>query len=129
MSKCEFGMKELLYLGKIIGQYGVKVHMGKIRAIIEWPSPKNIIQLRGFIGICTYYRKFVKGLFKLTSPLTNLTNKDCIYVVVDRLNNFSHFFSVTSLFSATQVVDLFFKEIFRLHDIPKSIVSDRDVDS
>ena len=52
--------------------------------------------------------------------------KDCIYVVVDRLNMFSHFFSVTSSFSAAQVADLFFKEIFRLHGLPKSIVSDRD---
>ena len=75
MSKCEFGMKELLYLGHIIGQ-GVKVHMEKIRAILEWPSPKNITELRGFIGICIYYRKFVKGFSKLTSPLTYLNMKD-----------------------------------------------------
>ena len=47
-----------------------------IRAILEWPSPKNIIELRGFNGICTYYRKFVKGFSKLTSPLTDMTNKD-----------------------------------------------------
>ena len=50
--------------------------MEKIRAILEWPSPKNITELRGFIGICTYYRKFVKGFSKLTSPLTDLTKKD-----------------------------------------------------
>ena len=75
MSKCEFGMKELLYLGNIIWK-GVKLHMEKIRAILEWPSPKNITKLRSFIGICTYYRKFVKGFSKLTSPLTNLTKKD-----------------------------------------------------
>ena len=53
MSKCEFGMKQLLYIGKIIGQDGVKVHMENIRAILEWPSPKNITEVRGFIGICT----------------------------------------------------------------------------
>ena len=75
MSKCEFGMKELLYLGHIFGK-GVKVHMEKIRCILEWPSPKNITELRGFIGICTYYRNFVKGFSKLTSPLTDLTKKD-----------------------------------------------------
>ena len=50
--------------------------MEKIRAILECPSPKNITELRGFIGICTYYRKFVKGFSKLTSPLTDLNNKD-----------------------------------------------------
>ena len=75
MSKCEFGMKEILYHGKIIGKEGVKVHMEKIRAISEWPSPKNVTELRGFIGICTYYRKFVKGFSKLTSPLTDLNKK------------------------------------------------------
>ena len=52
-----------------------------------------------FIGICTYYRKFVKGFSKLTSPLTDLTKKDCIYVVVDILTDFSHLFYVTSSFS------------------------------
>ena len=47
-------------------------------------------------------------------------------MVVDRLNNFDHLFSVTSSFSAAQVADLFSKEIFILHGLPKSIVSDRD---
>ena len=75
MSKCEFGMKELLYLVHIIAQYGVKVHMENIGAILEWPSPKNIIELRGFIGICTYYRKFVKGFSKLTYQLSDLNKK------------------------------------------------------
>ena len=75
MSKCEFAMKELLCLGNIIGKDGVKLHMEKIKAILEWPSPKNITELRGFIGICTYYRKFVKGFSKLTYPLTYLTKK------------------------------------------------------
>ena len=53
LSKCEFGLKELLYLGHIIGKYGAKVGMEKIKSIIEWPRPKNLIELRGFIGICT----------------------------------------------------------------------------
>ena len=52
--------------------------------------------------------------------------KDCIYVVVDRLTKFAHFFGVTSYFIAAQVADLFFREIFRLHGLPKNIVSDRD---
>ena len=76
MSKCEFGKKEILYLGHIIGKYGVKVHMENIRAILECTSPKKITGVRGFTGICTYYRKFVKGFSKLTSSLTDLTKKD-----------------------------------------------------
>ena len=69
-------MIELLYLGHIIGQDGMKVDMDKIKAIMEWPRPKNITELRGFIGICTSYRKFVRGFSQLTSPLTDLTMKD-----------------------------------------------------
>ena len=53
----------------------MKVDLEKIKAIIEWPRPKNLTELRGFIGICTYYRKFVKGFSQLTSPLTDLTKK------------------------------------------------------
>jgi hypothetical protein len=60
-SKCEFGMTEVLCLGYIIGAKGVQVHREKIKAIVEWPTPKTLTELRGFLGICTYYRKFVKG--------------------------------------------------------------------
>ena len=55
MSKCEFGMKEMLYLGKIINAEGVQVDMEKIRAIRDGPAPKRVTELRGFLGLCTYY--------------------------------------------------------------------------
>jgi hypothetical protein len=53
--------------------------------------------------------------------------KDCIFVVVDRLTKFAHFFSIAIDYSASQVAYLFFREIFRLHGLPKTIVSDRDI--
>jgi hypothetical protein len=62
---------------------------------------------------------FITGL-----PKTQ--GKDCIFVVVDRLTKFAHFFAIATDFSATQVAELFFREIFRLHGLPKTIVSDRD---
>eukprot|EP00253_Pinus_taeda_P022845 PITA_22845 len=52
--------------------------------------------------------------------------KDCIYLVVDWLTKYAHFFTIPTRYSASQVVELFFREIFRLHDLPKNIVSDRD---
>jgi hypothetical protein len=58
--------------------------------------------------------------------LPKVQGKDCIYVVVDRLTNFSHFYAILIEYSAVQVADLFFREIFRLHGFPKNIVSDRD---
>ena len=75
MSKCEFGMKEMLYLGHIIGAKGVQVHMEKIRAIKDWPTPKTVTELKGFIGLSTYYRRYVKGFSQFAAPLTDLTKK------------------------------------------------------
>jgi hypothetical protein len=55
-SKCEFGMTELLYLGHIISAQGVQVHQEKIRSILDWRMPKNMIESRSFFGLCIYYR-------------------------------------------------------------------------
>jgi hypothetical protein len=74
-SKCEFGMTEVLYLGHIIGGKGVQVHQEKIASIREWPTPKTLTKLRGFLGLCTYYIKFVKGFSQLCAPLTDPTKK------------------------------------------------------
>ena len=71
MSKCDFGMQEMLYIGNIISTYGVQVHMEKIRAILDWPTPKDVIELKGFLGLCTYYRRYVKGFSQFTTALTD----------------------------------------------------------
>jgi hypothetical protein len=60
-SKCEFWMIEVLYVGHIIGFKGVQVRQENIQAIVDWPTPKTLIELRRFLGICSYYRRFVKG--------------------------------------------------------------------
>ena len=51
------------------------MHQEKIDSILSWPSPRNLTELRGFIGLCNYYRKFFKGYPKFTAPLTDLTKK------------------------------------------------------
>ena len=51
------------------------MHMKNILSLLDWPSPKNLIELRGLIGLCTYYRKLVKGFSKLSSPLIDITKK------------------------------------------------------
>jgi hypothetical protein len=58
-SKCEFGMTEVLYLGHIIGVKGVQVHQENIQAILDWPTPRTLTELKGFLGICCYYMRFV----------------------------------------------------------------------
>ena len=65
----------MIYLGRLIGVDGVRVHEEKIRAIQDWPRPKNVIEIWGFVGICTYYQKFFKGFSQLEAPLMDLTKK------------------------------------------------------
>ena len=74
-SKCEFRLEEILYLGHKISAKGVSVDEEKVKAIREWQKPKTLTQLRGFLGLCSYYRQFVKKFSKLASPLIDLTKK------------------------------------------------------
>ena len=76
MSKCEFAMTELLYLGHIISAGSVRVDLDKIKAILDWPPPRNTSQLKGFLGLCGFYRRFVKGFSQIAAPLTDLTRRD-----------------------------------------------------
>jgi hypothetical protein len=62
----------------------------------------------------------------LVTGLPKVQGKDYIYVVVDRLTKFSHFYAIPTECNAVQVAELFFREVFRLHGLPKNIVSDRD---
>ncbi|XP_057857449.2 uncharacterized protein LOC131066653 [Cryptomeria japonica] len=75
-SKCEYGMKELLYLGHIISADGVKVDLEKIKAIVDWPPPENLTHLKGFLGLCGFYRRFVKGYSQNVAPLTDLMKRE-----------------------------------------------------
>ena len=58
--------------------------------------------------------------------LPKVQGRDCLYVVVDRLNKFAHFFAIPSDYSTTQVAELFFREVFRLPGLPMTFLSDKD---
>ena len=75
ISKCEFLQKELPYLGHIITQQGLIPSPEKVSAIADMPTPKTVRDVRGFIGMCSYYRRYVPGFARIAQPLTQLTKK------------------------------------------------------
>jgi hypothetical protein len=104
-SKCEFGMREILYLGHIIGEKGVQVHQEKIRAILDWPTPKNLTKLKGFFGLCSYYRQFVRGFSQLGAPLTDLTKKGVFHCTDESQQTFEKMKEVMSTCHALALLD------------------------
>ncbi|PNX96484.1 Ty3/gypsy retrotransposon protein [Trifolium pratense] len=76
LSKCSFGVLEIEYLGHVVSGEGVSMDKTKIQAVVDWPPPKNIKQLRGFLGLTGYYRRFIQSYAKIASPLTDLLKKE-----------------------------------------------------
>ena len=79
LSKCDFNRNELLYLGHIIGADGMKVDPAKIATVASWPAPRDLQQLRSFLGLTNYFRKFIQGYAARCKPLTALTCKGVDY--------------------------------------------------
>jgi hypothetical protein len=80
LSKCSFATREISYLGYIISDAGVSTCPDKIKAVADWPIPMGIKELRSFIGLAGYYRKFVKHFGVIARPLTDLLKKNVVYV-------------------------------------------------
>ena len=74
--KCQLFKQEVDFLGHVINEQGVHTNPQKIECVKNWPVPNNITELRSFLGLCSYYRRFIADYSHIAKPLTRLTEKD-----------------------------------------------------
>ena len=80
LSKCSFLQTTINYLGHVVSQTGISPDPGKISAVKDFPVPTNVKGVQSFVGLCSYYRKFIKGFAEIAKPLTDLTKQRTPFV-------------------------------------------------
>ncbi|XP_016173185.1 uncharacterized protein LOC107615654 [Arachis ipaensis] len=80
LSKCEFWKDEVKFLGHVVSKQGIAVDPSKVEAVMEWGRPASVTEIRSFLGLAGYYRRFIKGFSQIALPLTRLTPKDASFV-------------------------------------------------
>ena len=86
-SKCDFWLKKVSFIGHIVSVEGIRVDPIKIEAVVNWKSPRNVTEVRSFLGLVGYYRRFVKGFSIIGSPLTKLLRKGVKFEWTDKCQN------------------------------------------
>ena len=79
-SKCEFWLAEVGFLGHVISASSVSVDPGKVEAVISWERPKSVFEIRSFLGLAGYCKRFIEDFSQLASPMTRLTRKEVKFV-------------------------------------------------
>ena len=75
-NKCEFWLKEVGFLGHVISGEGIAVDPTKVVTVTNWESPTSIGEIRSFLGLAGYYRRFIENFSKIAKPMTELLKKD-----------------------------------------------------
>jgi hypothetical protein len=75
LNKCEFWLKEVSFLGHIISEGGISVDPSKVKYVLSWNTSQNVLDIRNFLDLAGYYRRFIEGLLKISKPMTELLVK------------------------------------------------------
>jgi len=76
LSKCDFWLNEVVFLGHVISEKGICVDPKKIEALLKWKRPTNVTEIHSFVGLAGYYRRFIEGFSTIASLMTRLTCKE-----------------------------------------------------
>jgi len=76
LEKCKWKVKEVEFLGIVIGPKGVEMQKEKIEEVLSWPAPRNIKEVQKFLGLANYYRRFIKNFARIAAPLYMLVRKE-----------------------------------------------------
>lgn len=76
LSKCEFWLNEVMFLGHVVSIEGIRIDLKKIEAILKWKQPKNVSEIYSFLALAGYYSRFVKEFSLIAIPLTKLLKID-----------------------------------------------------
>jgi hypothetical protein len=79
LSKCDFWLKEIKFLGHTISQEGVSVYLEKVQEVMDWKPPTTVRQIRSFLGLAGYYRRFILDFSRIAKPMTELLKKGLKY--------------------------------------------------
>jgi len=74
--KCKWKVKEVEFLGVVIGPQGVEMQREKVEGVLNWPTPRNVKKVQKFLGLANYYRRFIKDFAKIAAPLHVLVRKE-----------------------------------------------------
>jgi hypothetical protein len=75
LNKCEFWLKEVSFLGHIISEGGISINPCKVKDVLSWNTPQNVSDIKSFLGLVGYYRRFIEGFSKISKPMIELLAK------------------------------------------------------